>query len=159
MRTRNQRAKATLDSILIGVRVINPNSLTAILRTLATLCAALASLLAQETTAHDRQARHQASAVFLLLRWGLLRRRLLVAHRRLLVAILLEVGRSRAVAGIGLEEGCHFGVRSANCVIFSFRSASPTTGVDLRKIWFLWRREAYPYACCGCWGYCGGPWL
>jgi hypothetical protein len=100
MRTRNQRAKATLDSILIGVkvRVINPNFLTAILRTLATLCAALAPLLAQETTAHDRQARHQASAVFLLLRWGLLRRRLLVAHGRLLVAILL--GRRWAVAGL-----------------------------------------------------------
>jgi len=67
-------------------------SLTAILRTLAALSTTLASLLAQETTAHDRQARHQTSAVLLLLGRRLLWRRLLVAHGRLLVAILLRWG-------------------------------------------------------------------
>ena len=71
--------------------------LTAILRTFTTLRTAFTPLLAQETTAHDRQARHQTSAV-LLLGWGLLWRRLLVAHGRLLVAILL--GWGWAVAGL-----------------------------------------------------------
>ena len=113
--------------------------LTAILRTFTTLRTAFTPLLAQETTAHDRQARHQTSAVLLLLGWGLLWRRLLVAHRRLLVAILL--GRRWAVAGLLLvlawRRAGFFGVRSANCVIFSFRSAPPTTGGDLQKIWFF----------------------
>ena len=72
--------------------------LTAILRTFTTLRTAFTPLLAQETTAHDRQARHQTSAVLLLLGWGLLWRRLLVAHGRLLVAILL--GWGWAVAGL-----------------------------------------------------------
>ena len=72
--------------------------LTAILRTFTTLRTAFTPLLAQETTAHDRQARHQTSAVLLLLGWRLLWRRLLVAHGRLLVAILL--GWGWAVAGL-----------------------------------------------------------
>ena len=72
--------------------------LTAILRTFTTLRTAFTPLLAQETTAHDRQARHQTSTVLLLLGWGLLWRRLLVAHGRLLVAILL--GWGWAVAGL-----------------------------------------------------------
>ena len=72
--------------------------LTAVLRTLAALSTTFTTLLAQETTAQDRQARHQATAVLLLLRRRLLWRRLLVAHGRLLVAILL--GWGRAVAGL-----------------------------------------------------------
>jgi hypothetical protein len=103
----------------VRVRVI---TLAAILRTFTTFCAALTPLLAQETTAHDRQAGHQASAVLLLLGWGLLRRRLLVAHGRLLVAILL--GLRWAVAGLLLvlawgrakARGCV----SVKCVVFGF---------------------------------------
>jgi len=58
--------------------------LTAVFRALATISATFTSLLAQETTAHDGQAGHQAAAVLLLLR-----RRSLLHGRRLLVAHLL----------------------------------------------------------------------
>jgi hypothetical protein len=79
--------KTTLHS---AVSLSTLHSSTAILRTLATVSAAFTPLLAQETTAHDRQAGHQAAAVFLLLRRRLLHgRRLLVAHLLLRVAILL----------------------------------------------------------------------
>lgn len=70
--------------------------LATIFRAFATVSATFTALLAQETTAQDCQAGHQASAVLLLLRWGLLGRRLLVAHLLRGVAILL--GRRRAVA-------------------------------------------------------------
>lgn len=65
--------------------------LTAVLRALATVCTTFASLLAQEATAHDCQAGHQATAVLLLLRRRSLLhgRRLLVAHLLRRVAILL----------------------------------------------------------------------
>ena len=66
--------------------------LTAVFRALATVDAAFTSFLAQETTAHDCQAGHQAAAVLLLLgRRSLLHgRRLLVAHLLGRVAILLR---------------------------------------------------------------------
>jgi hypothetical protein len=120
-------------------------SLTAILRTLAALSTALAPLLAQETTTHDCQARHQTSAVLLLLGWGLLWRRLLVAHGRLLVAILLRWGR--AVAGLLLVLA--WGRAVVGRVLVGCR------GIDLdwtwsRQSWYGRFGGAYPYACCGC---------
>lgn len=66
-------------------------TLAAVFCTFATVDATLTSFLAQETTAHDCQAGHQAAAVLLLLgRRSLLHgRRLLVAHLLGWVSILL----------------------------------------------------------------------
>jgi len=58
------------------------------------------------------------------------------------------VGRSQAVAGIGLGEGCcHHGL------VNSLRYLAPRAGAIAKELII----GAYPYACCGCWGYCGGP--
>ena len=85
--------------------------LTAILRTFTTLRTAFTPLLAQETTAHDRQARHQTSAVLLLLGRGalLLVHGLLVLHllgrRALLVALLGVAGGRQSHIKMWGEEG------------------------------------------------------
>ena len=85
--------------------------LTAILRTFTTLRTAFTPLLAQETTAHDRQARHQTSAVLLLLgrRALLLVHGLLVLHllgrRALLVALLGVAGGRQSHIKMWGEEG------------------------------------------------------
>jgi hypothetical protein len=71
-------------TLIAGPPVHSHLTLAAVFRALATVGAAFTSLLAQEATAHDRQAGHQATAVLLLLR-----RRSLLHGRRLLVSHLL----------------------------------------------------------------------
>lgn len=77
--------------------------------------ATFTSLLAQETTAHDRQAGHQAATVLLLLRRRSLlhRRRLLVAHLLRRVAILL--GRW----AVALLLGWVLSLRRAGCDVLA----------------------------------------